>query len=123
ETFHRLLTEGVNVSYQKNGDTRGDKVWLLDFNNINNNEFLVVNQFTVIENNQNKRPDIILFVNGIPLVVIELKNASDENATIKSAYQQLETYKYTIPGLFTYNALLVISDGLEAKAGSVSAGL
>lgn len=123
ETFHRLLTEGVNVTYQKDGDARGDLVWLIDFANPENNEFLVVNQFTVIENNQNKRPDVILFVNGIPLVVIELKNATDENATIKSAYQQLDTYKHTIPGLFTYNALLVISDGLEAKAGSVSAGL
>ena len=83
---------------------------------------MVVNQFTVIENHQNKRPDVVLFVNGLPLVVIELKNAIDENATIKAAYQQLETYKQTIPGLFTSNALLVISDGLEAKAGSLSAG-
>jgi type I restriction enzyme R subunit len=123
ETFHRLLTEGVKVTYQKDGDARGDLVWLIDFSNPENNEFLVVNQFTVIENNQNKRPDMILFVNGIPLVVIELKNATDENATIKSACQQLDTYKHSIPGLFTYNALLVISDGLEAKAGSVSAGL
>ena len=122
EAFHRLLTEGVNVTYQKDGDARGDLVWLVDFNNPENNEFLVVNQFTVIENNQNKRPDVILFVNGIPLVVIELKNATDENATIKSAYQQLDTYKHSIPGLFACNALLVISDGLEAKAGSLSAG-
>ena len=123
EAFHRLLTEGVNVSYQQDGNERGDLVWLVDFENPDNNEFVVANQFTVIENNINKRPDLVLFVNGIPLVVIELKNAADENATIKSAYQQLETYKATIPGLFTYNALLVVSDGLEAKTGSLSAGL
>nr|WP_294839838.1 type I restriction endonuclease subunit R [uncultured Methylotenera sp.] len=123
ETFHRLLTEGVNVSYQKDGNQRGDLVWLVDFANPDNNEFLVANQFTIIENNQNKRPDLILFVNGIPLVVIELKNATDENATIKSAYQQLSTYKETIPSLFTYNGFVVVSDGLEAKAGSISAGL
>ncbi len=122
ETFHRLLTEGVKVSYQKDGQDRGDLVWLIDFAKPENNEFVVANQFTVIENNQNKRPDIVLFVNGLPLVVIELKNAADENATIKSAYKQIDTYKHTIPSLFTTNAILVISDGLEAKAGSLSAG-
>ena len=123
EAFHRLLTEGVKVSRQQDGDERGDLVWLIDFAHPENNEFVVANQFTVIENHQNKRPDLVLFVNGIPLVVIELKNAIDENATIKAAYQQLETYKQTIPALFISNALLVISDGLEAKAGSLSAGL
>ncbi len=123
ETFHRLLTEGVKVSYQQAGCERGDIVWLIDFENPGNNEFVVASQFTVIENNQNKRPDLVVFVNGIPLAVIELKNATDENTTIKSAFKQLETYKQSIPGLFTYNALLVISDGLEAKAGSLSAGL
>ncbi len=123
EAFHRLLTEGVNVSYQKDGNTRGDLVWLVDFAKPDNNEFLVVNQFTIIENNQNKRPDLILFVNGLPLVVIELKNAVDENTTLTSAYKQLETYKQAIPSLFTYNGFVVISDGLEAKAGSISAGL
>jgi len=123
EAFHRLLTEGVKVSRSQNGDERGDLVWLIDFAHPENNEFVVANQFTVIENHQNKRPDLVLFINGIPLVVIELKNATDENATIKAAYQQLETYKQTIPSLFTSNALLVVSDGLEAKAGSLSAGL
>lgn len=122
ETFHRLLTEGVPVSTHKDGDERGDRVWLVDFENPLNNDFLVVNQFTIIENHFNKRPDLILFVNGLPLVVIELKNAGDENATIRSAYKQLETYKSTIPSLFTSNAFTVISDGLEAKAGSISAG-
>jgi len=122
EAFHRLLTEGVSVSTHKDGDERGDKVWLIDFENPLNNDFLVVNQFTVIENHHNKRPDLILFVNGLPLVVIELKNATDENATIRSAYQQIETYKATIPSLFTTNAFTIISDGLEAKAGSIAAG-
>lgn len=122
ETFHRMLTEGVNVIYQKDGHQRGDFVQLIDFKDPENNEFLVVNQFTIIENNNNKRPDIILFINGLPLVVFELKNAIDENATLKSAFNQIQTYKSTIPSLFTYNSIVVISDGNEAKAGSLSAG-
>ena len=121
EAFHRMLTEGIKVSYQKNGYSRGDLVWLIDFKNPGNNDFLVANQFTVIENNVNKRPDVILFVNGLPLVVIELKNPADENATVRSAFTQLQTYKQAIPSLFTYNGLMIISDGLEAKAGSISA--
>lgn len=123
EAFHRMLTEGIKVTYQVKGQERGDLVWLIDFAHPENNEFVVANQLTVIENNQNKRPDVILFVNGLPLVVIELKNAADENATIGSAHKQLQTYKEVIPSLFTYNSILVISDGLEAKAGSLSAGL
>ncbi len=122
EAFHRLLTEGVPVSLQKDGQERGERVWLVDFARPDNNEFLVVNQFTVIENHQHKRPDLVLFVNRIPLVVIELKNAADENATLKAAFQQIETYKQTIPTLFVSNAFVVISDGLEARAGSLSAG-
>ena len=122
EAFHRLLSEGIPVSKRVDGDDRGDRVWLIDFKNPYNNDFVVANQFTVVENNNNKRPDVILFVNGIPLVVIELKNAADENATIHSAFKQIETYKTIIPTLFTYNGFVVISDGLEAKAGSISAG-
>jgi type I restriction enzyme R subunit len=122
EAFHRLLTEGIPVSKRVDCDDRGDLVWLIDFKNPYNNDFVVANQFTVVENNNNKRPDVILFVNGIPLVVIELKNAADENATIHSAFKQIETYKTIIPSLFTYNGFVVISDGLEAKAGSISAG-
>ncbi|MBE0524998.1 MAG: type I restriction endonuclease subunit R, partial [Methanosarcinales archaeon] len=122
EAFHRMLTEGIKVSYQKDGADRGDLVWLVDFNNPENNEFLVNNQFTVVENNVNKRPDIILFVNGLPLVVIELKNPADENATVRSAFRQFQTYKQAIPGMFAYNGFMVISDGLEAKSGSLSAG-
>jgi type I restriction enzyme R subunit len=123
DAFHRMLTEGIKVGYQKDGYNRGDLVWLIDFKNPENNDFLVANQFTVIENNVNKRPDVILFVNGLPLVVIELKNPADENATVRSAFKQLQTYKQAIPSLFTYNGLMIISDGLEAKAGSISAGL
>lgn len=122
EAFHRMLTEGIKVNYQKDGNSRGDLVWLIDFKNPENNDFLVTNQFTVIEKDINKRPDIILFVNGLPLVVIELKNPADENATVRSAYRQLQTYKQGIPSLFTYNGFMVISDGLEARAGSLSAG-
>lgn len=122
ETFHRLLTEGIPVFKRVDGDDRGDRVWLIDFKNPYNNDFVVANQFTIIENGNQKRPDVLLFVNGIPLVVMELKNAVDENTTIRSAFKQIETYKAIIPGLFTYNALVVISDGLEAKAGSISSG-
>ncbi len=133
ESFHRLLTEGIKVSYQKDlpasggqaGGTeqRGDLVWLIDFETPENNEFIVANQFTVVEDGVNKRPDVVLFVNGIPLVVMELKNAAAENATIKSAFRQVGTYKAAISGLFTSNAFIVISDGLEARAGTLSSGI
>ena len=123
EEFHKLLVEKVKIPYQQNGYERSHEVALIDFENTDNNQFLVVNQYTIIENNQNKRPDVLLFVNGLPLVVIELKNAADENASMLSAYKQLQTYKAIIPTLFTYNAICIISDGLECKAGSVSADL
>lgn len=122
ETFHQLLVEKVKIPYQQNGFERSYEVALVDFENPMNNVFLCVNQYIIVEKNQNKRPDILLFVNGIPLVVIELKNATDENATMRKAFDQLQTYKATIPSLFTYNALCVISDGHECKAGSLSAG-
>lgn len=118
--FHKYLTEGVDVEYRKKDRIAGDKVWLVDYENPSNNEFLVINQFTVIEGNTNKRPDVILFVNGLPLVVIELKNAADENATVYSAFNQLQTYKQTIPSLFQYNALLIASDGWDALYGSLT---
>ncbi|MEM9567288.1 MAG: type I restriction endonuclease subunit R, partial [Cyanobacteria bacterium P01_E01_bin.34] len=121
ETFHRYLTEGITVEYTKNGETKGEQLWLVDWNTPDNNDFLAVNQFTVIEDNHNRRPDIVLFINGLPLVVIELKNAADPKANLQAAYNQLQTYKREIPSLFTYNALLVISDGLSARAGSLSA--
>lgn len=120
ETFHKWLTNGIEVEHTVNNESRGDKCFLIDFDNPANNDYLVVNQFTVSENNQTKRPDIILFVNGLPLVVIELKNAADENATVNKAFTQLQNYKDAIPTLFYYNALLVASDGLECKAGTIS---
>jgi len=120
EAFHRALTEGITISFEKDGDRRGDLVWLVDFKNPENNDFMALNQFTVIENGVNKRPDLVLFVNGIPLAVMELKNPAEESATMRSAFRQLQTYKQAIPGLFVYNGALIISDGLEAKAGSIS---
>lgn len=122
ETFHQFLVEKVKIPYQQDGYERSHEVALVDFEKPELNEFLVINQYTIVENGQNKRPDVLLFVNGIPLVVIELKNAADENASIRKAYEQIQTYKATIPSLFTYNSICVISDGLECKAGSVSAG-
>ncbi len=121
EAFHKLLTEGIPVILQKDGDERGDRVWLIDFNNPANNEFLAVNQYTITENHYTKRPDLIIFINGIPIVVLELKNPADENATLHSAFMQFDTYKALIPSLFTYNGFVIISDGLEAKAGTISA--
>ena len=123
QAFHRLLTEGINIEVSKNGNTQGELAWLLDFNDPNNNEFLVINQVTVKEDRRTRRPDLILYVNGLPLVVIELKNATDENATVEGAYRQIQTYQDQIPSLFTYNAFKVISDGLEAKTGTISADL
>ena len=123
EAFHSMMIEGVNVITRKNGEDRGDYIKLIDFDNPENNEFSVVNQFTVTCNNQTKRPDIILFINGLPFVVMELKNSANENTTIASAYNQLQTYIKTIPSLFVYNSILVISDGLEAKVGSLSSEL
>jgi len=122
EAFHKMLTEGIQVTYRKDGEEKGDIVKVIDFKNPENCDFHVINQFTIIENNTNKRPDIVLFVNGIPLVVFELKNPADETVTIRSAYNQIQTYKQTIPSLFSYNEIIVISDGLEAKIGSLSAG-
>ena len=120
--FHRLLTDGVDVEYPgEGGRVVGDKVWLLDFTKPENNDWLAVNQFTVVEDRHNRRPDVVVFVNGLPRVVIELKNAADENATIWSAFQQLQTYKLQIPSLLAYNALLIISDGLQARVGSLTA--
>ncbi len=121
EEFQGHLIEKVKIPYQQDGYERSHEITLIDFEHPENNEFLVVNQFTVVENNQNKRTDILLFVNGIPLVVIELKNATDENATINKAFDQIQTYISVIPSLFIFNAFCVISDGMEARAGSLSA--
>ena len=120
--FHKLLTDGVDVEYRRpDGSIAGDKVWLIDFEHPDRNDWLVVNQFTVIENKHNRRADIVVFVNGLPLAVVELKNAGDENATIRGAFNQLQTYKHDIPSLFSFNEMLVISDGLEARVGTLTA--
>ena len=120
--FHRMLRDGVEVEYKRpDGTIAGDRVMLVEFDNPVGNDWLVVNQFTVIEGQHNRRPDIVVFVNGLPLVVIELKNAADEEATIWTAWNQLQTYKQEIPSLFHYNELLIVSDGLQARMGSLTA--
>ncbi|WP_457673780.1 type I restriction endonuclease subunit R, partial [Thiolapillus sp.] len=120
--FHRMLTDGVDVSWMAPEGERHGKVWLVDVENPANNDWLAVNQFTVIENKHERRPDMVLFVNSLPLAVIELKNPADENATLRHAFNQLQTYKEQIPSLFVYNALLVISDGMQARFGTLTAG-
>jgi len=120
--FHRLLRDGVPVEYQRpDGSIAGDHVRLVDFGAAKINDWLAVSQFTVIEGQHNRRPDIVVFVNGLPLGLIELKNAADEDATIWSAYAQVQTYKAEIPSLLHYNAALVLSDGLQARIGSLTA--
>lgn len=120
ESFHKLLTEGVDVKGREDGQIKTFKVWLIDFENPINNDFAAVNQLTVLEKQTKKRPDVILFINGLPLVVIEIKNATDENATIKNAFDQLQTYKQAIPSLFNYNSFLIATDGWFAKAGTIT---
>lgn len=120
EAFHKLLTEGVDVKGREGTENKTFKVWLIDFDNPLNNDFAAVNQFTIIEKHTNKRPDVILFINGLPLVVIEIKNATSENATIKNAFDQLQTYKQAIPSLFNYNSILIATDGWFAKAGTIT---
>jgi type I restriction enzyme, R subunit len=120
EYFHKMLISIVNVPIRKNGGEQGACIKLVDFDNIENNEFTVVNQFSVIENNQRKRLDIVLFINGIPIVVMELKNPISENVSLHNAYKQIQGYKRDIPSLFTYNQILVIADGLDVKVGSIS---
>jgi type I restriction enzyme R subunit len=120
--FHKMLRDGVDVVYKRaDGSTKNDQAWLVDFSDVRANDWLAVNQFTVIEGQHNRRPDIVVFVNGLPLGLIELKNAADEDATIWSAYAQLQTYKSEISSLLHYNAALVVSDGLQARMGSLTA--
>jgi len=118
--FHRLLVSGVPVQYQLDGETRGDYVRLIDFTHPHANEWLAVNQFTIKGAKHTRRADIILFINGLPLVILELKNPTDENADIWKAYDQLQTYKEQIPDVFHYNEVLVISDGTQARLGALS---
>ena len=122
-TLHRMLVNGVTVEYRDTGGAiRGAQARVLDFEKMENNDRLAVNQFTVVENNQERRPDVVLFVNGLPLGALELKNPADENATIWSAWRQFQTYTAEIPSLFAYNAALMISDGVDARIGTLTAG-
>ncbi|MDC0840014.1 type I restriction endonuclease subunit R, partial [Limnoraphis robusta] len=118
--FHEFIIEGVPVAYQRDDRTVDDQARLIDWDHLENNDWLAVNQFTVSER-QNRRPDVVVFINGLPLAVLELKNAADENADIEKAFNQLQTYKKDIPSLFTYNEALVISDGTTARIGSLTA--
>ena len=121
--FHRLLVDGVTVEYRTdNGTVRGAQARVIDFDTPANNDWLAVNQFTVVENKHERRPDVVLFVNGLPLGVIELKNPADEDATIWTAWQQLQTYKAELTTLFSMNAALLVSDGVEARIGTLTAG-
>ncbi|MAU10650.1 MAG: DEAD/DEAH box helicase [Anaerolineaceae bacterium] len=126
--FHQWLVEGVDVSFHHEGSVRHDKVWLVDFDDPQNNDWLVVNQFTVMDINHrsgaktNRRPDLVLFVNGIPLTIFEFKDAKNEKADIRAAFNQCQTYKTDIGSIFTFNELLVISDGLEARLGTLTSG-
>ncbi|MGH2569039.1 MAG: type I restriction endonuclease, partial [Bacteroidota bacterium] len=120
--IHKYLVEGVPVEYQRTGGSMGgDLVRVLDYDTLENNEFLAVNQFTVVEDQHERRPDVVLFINGLPLAVLELKNAATESATIWSAFNQLQTYKHQIPSLFAFNEALVISDGIQARIGTLTA--
>ncbi len=119
--FHNLVVNGIDVQYRKrNGSIKHDKVFLFDFDHTENNEFLAVNQFTIIEDKHERRPDIVLFVNGIPLVIIELKNPEDENATVWSAYMQIQTYLNEIPSMFRFNELCIVSDGIDSRYGTIT---
>lgn len=123
ERFHRLITNGIPVEHRMaDGSIRTSLLWLVDFENPANNDWLAVNQFTVIENGKNRRPDVVVFVNGLPLVLLELKNPGSENATLRGAWNQVQTYRSDIPSIFTPNAVSVISDGTSASMGSFTAG-
>ena len=121
--LHRMLVNGVTVEFRDSGGAiRGAQAQVLDFDEVGNNDWLAVNQFIVVENRRERRPDVVLFVNGLPLGALELKNPTDENVTIWSAWRQFQTYKAEIPSLFAYNAALMISDGVDARVGTLTAG-
>ncbi len=121
KTFHKYITDGITVSYKsKDGQIKHEQAFLFDFDNVKNNDFLAVNQYVVIENRVKKIPDIVIFVNGLPLVVFELKTVSSEDVSITDAFHQIKTYQNTISNLFVYNAFNVISDGVNTKAGTLT---
>ncbi len=121
KAFHQLLLEGVKVEFKHNDEEKTDYVRLVDFANVSNNQFLVVNQYTIAGSKGLRRPDVVVFINGLPMAMLELKNPADKNADVWSAYQQLQTYKDEIPELFSFNQALIVSDGLNARVGSLTA--
>lgn len=120
--FRQHVTRGIDVQVRKNGQIRGDQAWLIDFARPENNDWVVASQLRIVQGKVSRRPDLVVYVNGLPLAVIELKNPADEGATIEAAWNQLQTYKVEIPSLFDTNELLIVSDGTEAKVGSLTAG-
>ena len=121
--LHRMLVDGVNVEYTRSdGSIAGAQAQVVDFERPERDDWLAVNQFTIVEEQQSRRADIVIFVNGLPLGVVELKNPADEGATVWNAVQQLENYQTLIPALFTYNAALIASDGVQARIGALGAG-
>lgn len=120
--FHQLMVEGIEVSFNEKGHIRTKRAYIIDYEHPENNSFLAVNQLTIIEN-ESRRPDVVIFVNGIPLVVMELKSAVDENVGIESAYNQIQTYKKDVPSLFNYNAFSILTDGVNAKVGTITSNL
>jgi type I restriction enzyme R subunit len=119
--IHSYIADGMDVEYFKDGRTVGEHIRFIDYDNVENNDFFVINQFTIIENGHNRRADVVVFVNGLPIAVLELKNPADENAALEDAYNQLQTYKGEVPSLFRCNEILVISDGVNARVGSLTA--
>jgi len=120
---HRMLVDGITVEYARaDGSIAGAQARVIDFDTPDNNDWLAVNQFTVAQGQHTRRPDVLLVVNGLPLAVIELKNSADENATIWTAFHQLQTYQAQIPFLFATNATLIVSDGVQARIGPLGAG-
>ena len=120
--IHRILVDGIDVEFPaEDGTIKGDKVWLIDFSDPGNNDWVVTNQFTVVEGKHNRRPDVVVFLNGLPIAVVELKSASSEAATVEAAFDQIQTYKQQIPSLLRTNGVLVVSDGLTARVGSLTA--
>lgn len=121
QAFHRLLTEGVDATFRNaNNEIRTEKAWLLDFEHPERNEFIAIRQLTVIKNQKNRRADTVVFINGLPLVLLEFKNPNDINATLQNAFNQIQTYQKEIPSLFRYNAFSIIGDGISARVGTVS---
>lgn len=119
--FQKIITDGIDVEIRKkDGSIKTEKAYLFDLDNIENNEFLAINQYTIIENGKERRPDVVSFINGIPLVIIELKNASNEGVGIVEGFNQIQTYKIDIPTIFNFNAFLITSDGINAKVGTIS---